>query len=72
MSAISMALVSAILINIGSLVASKKMHEDMLENVLHMPIRFFENTPVGRIVNRFSSDMRTLDKVSLDYCSTLG
>eukprot|EP01043_Picozoa_sp_COSAG02_P026307 COSAG02_NODE_1512_length_12212_cov_4.145133_8_plen_889_part_00 len=41
--------------------ASKKMHNLMLSNLLHAPCAFFDTTPVGRIVNRFSGDVNCLD-----------
>lgn len=41
--------------------ASKKMHETMLDRLLHAPTAFFDVTPVGRVVNRFSSDIDMAD-----------
>jgi ABC-type bacteriocin/lantibiotic exporter with double-glycine peptidase domain len=35
----------------------------MLSNVLRSPMMFFETTPVGRILNRFSRDIETIDNV---------
>lgn len=43
--------------------ASLKMHSRLLESVLAAPVSFFDVTPLGRIVNRFSSDMATIDEV---------
>jgi len=34
--------------------ASRRLFEDMLAVVLHAPMSFFDTTPVGRLVNRFS------------------
>ncbi|KAB7503947.1 Multidrug resistance-associated protein 1 [Armadillidium nasatum] len=34
--------------------ASKGLHNRMLDNVLRCPMTFFDQTPIGRIVNRFS------------------
>lgn len=42
--------------------ASKKLHDSMAYRVLHAPMSFFETTPVGRIINRFSSDINELDE----------
>lgn len=33
--------------------AAKRMHEKALEHVLHAPTSFFDQTPVGRIMNRW-------------------
>ncbi|EKX39426.1 hypothetical protein GUITHDRAFT_160006 [Guillardia theta CCMP2712] len=46
---------------IGALRASVKLHNGMLERVLRAPTRFFDTTPTGRVLNRFTSDMYTLD-----------
>jgi ABC-type multidrug transport system, ATPase and permease components len=44
--------------------ARRVLHENMLLNVIRCPLRFFECTPVGRIINHFSTDMSVIDKVS--------
>lgn len=36
--------------------ASKRLHGALLRRVLHAPVSFFDTTPVGRIVQRFSKD----------------
>ena len=41
--------------------ASSSMHANMLDRVLRCPMKFFNITPTGRIINRFSRDMETLD-----------
>jgi ABC-type multidrug transport system fused ATPase/permease subunit len=41
--------------------ASGKMHSDLLERVLRLPMSFFEVQPLGRILNRFSSDIDQVD-----------
>ncbi|KAL1919296.1 uncharacterized protein VTP21DRAFT_1989 [Calcarisporiella thermophila] len=45
----------------GSLRASQVLHEKLLDAILGAPIRFFDQTPVGRVLNRFSKDMATID-----------
>ncbi|CAG8609839.1 19722_t:CDS:10, partial [Racocetra persica] len=48
---------------IGSLMASKKLHSDMLDKVLSATLRFYDTTPIGRIMNRFSKDIKTVDQI---------
>lgn len=41
--------------------AGKNMHDKMLKSVLQSPVRFFDSTPVGRILQRFSRDIESVD-----------
>ncbi len=41
--------------------AGRHFHDKMLRSVLSSPIRFFDSTPVGRILQRFSRDMEAVD-----------
>ena len=45
----------------GALQASRRLHEALLSNVLKCPMSFFDTTPLGRIINRFSKDVDTMD-----------
>lgn len=40
------------------------LHQRMIDRVVRCPVRFFEGTPIGRIINRFSSDVAVVDRVS--------
>ncbi|KAK6201198.1 P-loop containing nucleoside triphosphate hydrolase protein [Scheffersomyces amazonensis] len=42
---------------------SKKLHNQMAVSVLRAPMSFFETTPIGRILNRFSNDVYKIDEV---------
>jgi len=42
--------------------SAKKIHEKLLKNILHTPMSFFDTTPVGRILNRFSKDQYAIDQ----------
>lgn len=43
--------------------ASLSLHSAMLLAVLRAPLAFFDTTPIGRIMNRFSRDIDTVDSV---------
>ncbi|CAO3640951.1 unnamed protein product [Mucor hiemalis] len=45
----------------GGIRASRKLYVMLLDRVFHAPLRFFDATPVGRIVNRFAKDFETID-----------
>ncbi|CCE80487.1 Piso0_003604 [Millerozyma farinosa CBS 7064] len=42
---------------------SKKLHAAMANCVLRAPMSFFETTPIGRILNRFSNDVYKVDEI---------
>ncbi|KAK5166126.1 ATP-binding cassette glutathione S-conjugate transporter ycf1 [Saxophila tyrrhenica] len=46
-----------------SIEASRKLHERMAFAIFRSPMVFFETTPSGRILNRFSSDIYRIDEV---------
>ncbi|KAL6450086.1 BPT1 Bile pigment transporter 1 [Candida maltosa Xu316] len=41
--------------------ASRKIHDAMAKRVLAAPMSFFERTPIGRIMNRFTNDVNKID-----------
>ena len=43
--------------------SSKALHQTMLTAVLKVPVLFFDTNPVGRVLNRFSTDMAFLDEM---------
>ena len=73
-------LISSLCLALGSKIASRYLHQSILVNVMHSPMSFFETTPLGRIVNRFSKDISTIDdRVPMSlasflrtFCSVLG
>lgn len=42
-------------------IAARRIHEKLVKSVLYSPIRFFDTTPLGRIINRLSTDMKSVD-----------
>ena len=46
----------------GSLRASTRIHRQLMESISHAKFRFFDSTPLGQIMNRFSKDIETIDQ----------
>ena len=42
--------------------ADRILHTNLLRHVMHSPSSFFDTTPLGRILNRFTGDLTTQDK----------
>ncbi|CAK9781035.1 hypothetical protein CC85DRAFT_282605 [Cutaneotrichosporon oleaginosum] len=46
--------------------ASVNIHRDAIKSVMYAPQSFFDTTPLGRIMNRFSKDVDTIDNTLSD------
>lgn len=53
----------SITFSLGTIAAANGMHSILLQAVLRLPMTFFDVTPLGRILNRFSKDVDTCDNV---------
>ena len=54
----------------GSLKATKILHNKIFAKVIRAPINiYFDVTPIGKILNRFSKDLQVLDN---QLCFTIG
>lgn len=52
--------------------AASHLHTEMMDKILHAPINlFFDKTPMGMLLNRFSKDLNNVD-VMLPYQLTFG
>ncbi|KAI8804935.1 P-loop containing nucleoside triphosphate hydrolase protein [Cladochytrium replicatum] len=56
--------INLMLLNFAIYWASEAIHEKLLKGVMNAPMRFFETTPVGRILNRFSKDIQQIDSMN--------
>ncbi|MCJ8739010.1 hypothetical protein PDJAM_G00042380 [Pangasius djambal] len=52
---------TTIAISLGGIIASHHLHLDLLRNVLRSPMSFFESTPSGNLLNRFSKEVDAID-----------
>ncbi|KAA8583815.1 hypothetical protein FQN60_015023 [Etheostoma spectabile] len=46
----------------ASVNASRILHSKLINNILRVPMVFFDTTPIGRVVNRFAKDIFTVDE----------
>ncbi|XP_077977977.1 ATP-binding cassette sub-family C member 9-like [Glandiceps talaboti] len=44
------------------ILAAKRLHMSLLRNIIHAPMRFFDTTPIGRVLNRLSNDTQIIDQ----------
>jgi len=51
-----------ILVSFGSLAASRQLHDRLVASVFRARFTFFDQTPNGQIMNRFSKDIETVDQ----------
>ena len=52
----------SICLQLGTLRAAKRMHNAVLNIVVRSKMAFFDTTPIGRILNRFSGDIFVFDQ----------
>jgi len=52
-------------LSLSALRGSRSIHDAMSSRVMRAPLAFFERTPIGVVLNRFSSDVETIDQVSV-------
>ncbi|XP_036912753.1 ATP-binding cassette sub-family C member 3 isoform X4 [Sturnira hondurensis] len=54
---------SSIMMAVGCARAARLLHQALLHNQMRSPQSFFDTTPSGRILNRFSKDVHVIDGV---------
>ncbi|ADV20810.1 ATP-binding cassette (ABC) transporter, putative [Cryptococcus gattii WM276] len=52
---------SAILFYMGAVKASREIHKRLVDTIFGAYLRFLDSTPVGRIISRFTKDMKSVD-----------
>ncbi|XP_077545466.1 ATP-binding cassette sub-family C member 2-like [Haemaphysalis longicornis] len=62
----------SVLLALSTQCVSTSLHNDMLTRVLQSPVSFFDASPRGRILNRFSSDIEAIDsRIFLSFKQSL-
>ncbi|ODM88268.1 Multidrug resistance-associated protein 1 [Orchesella cincta] len=56
-------LIATLIMALGTVKSANVLHFKMLQRILRAPLAFFDVTPIGRIVNRFSRDVDSMDNV---------
>ncbi|EFJ11981.1 hypothetical protein SELMODRAFT_104, partial [Selaginella moellendorffii] len=60
--AIIISLLKCIIFNQAYLTSSRNMHNLMVEKVFRSPLLFFDQNPIGRLLNRYSKDQAIADE----------
>ena len=55
------AYLGAMILSLGGVHASFHLHDATLRNCMRSAVSFYDTTPLGRILNRFSKDTDTID-----------
>uniref|UniRef100_A0A665UVT8 ATP-binding cassette, sub-family C (CFTR/MRP), member 9 n=1 Tax=Echeneis naucrates TaxID=173247 RepID=A0A665UVT8_ECHNA len=59
---ITLCLITSLTAEFLGLSAATNLHHNLLNKIIHAPIRFFDVTPLGQILNRFSADTNIIDQ----------
>lgn len=54
---------TSIAMAVGCVYAARNLHDNLLHQTMRLPMAFFDTTPLGRIVNRFSRDVDVVDNI---------
>ncbi|XP_060936365.1 ATP-binding cassette sub-family C member 9 [Limanda limanda] len=61
-SGITLCLITSLTVEFLGVSAATNLHHNLLNKIIHAPIRFFDITPLGQILNRFSADTNIIDQ----------
>ncbi|KAI5461683.1 hypothetical protein BGZ63DRAFT_404517 [Mariannaea sp. PMI_226] len=56
------ALIRDLWLFLGSISASKRIHDNLISSVTRAKFKFFDVTPLGQLMNRFSKDLEAVDQ----------
>ncbi|EUC62287.1 P-loop nucleoside triphosphate hydrolase, partial [Rhizoctonia solani AG-3 Rhs1AP] len=56
---------------LGSVRASRRIHDRLVRSVLGAPLRWLDSTPIGRVIARFTQDIRSVDGALPDGLNNL-
>uniref|UniRef100_A0A7N6BI81 ATP-binding cassette, sub-family C (CFTR/MRP), member 8 n=1 Tax=Anabas testudineus TaxID=64144 RepID=A0A7N6BI81_ANATE len=59
---IVLCLATSVAVEWTGLKVAKQLHHNLLNKIILAPMRLFETTPLGNILNRFSTDTNTIDQ----------
>ncbi|XP_078276112.1 ATP-binding cassette sub-family C member 9-like [Rhinoraja longicauda] len=59
---IILCLMTSLTVEWMGLTAAKNLHRNLLNKIILAPVRFFDSTPLGQILNRFSADTNIIDQ----------
>ncbi|XP_062404090.1 ATP-binding cassette sub-family C member 8 [Sardina pilchardus] len=59
---IALCLVTSVTVEWTGLRVAKELHSNLLKTIILAPMRLFETTPLGSLLNRFSTDTNTIDQ----------
>ena len=62
-----MTFVRTVLMSLFCLRASRALHDQLVRRVMRAPLSFFDTTPLGRIVSRFSKDLFSIDSELMGF-----
>lgn len=60
-------LINNLVYQYGGWTAARKMHAKLVMAVLSAPVSWFDENPIGRAINRFGNDTRSLDTVLIEW-----